>query len=246
MLSVRIQLSRNLSGLAFSPACSADERCEVERLLTRALSSLTGHCAGKYLPLRDSESCPFRPGGMTSQEEQELGQRGLLFQEPKAPGLLALGFGRDWPEARGVFAFESPGLAAWVNEEDHLLLVAARSDGDLKAAFAAVCDVEFSLRSALEGRGCSFARSDRLGYLTALPEKLGTGLSVALVLEAPKLAASPGLAQRCADLGLEVALGRAGTGCVELRSRSSLMGSDAGLVRSVSDACAKLLSQSGI
>eukprot|EP00930_Biecheleria_cincta_P033259 TRINITY_DN23022_c0_g1_i1.p1 TRINITY_DN23022_c0_g1~~TRINITY_DN23022_c0_g1_i1.p1 ORF type:complete len:1401 (-),score=279.85 TRINITY_DN23022_c0_g1_i1:237-4202(-) len=240
--SVRVQLSRNLKGLPFIPACSFAERREVERILTKALTRQTG----TYFPSKGSTSCAFRPA-MTDSEEQQLRSQGLLFQEPKAPGLLACGAGRHWPDARGVFLMSSEGtgtnIAAWINEEEHISFVACRNDGDLKAAFAAVCEAEALLKAELEKDGLAFSYSERLGFLTAMPGKLGGGLLVRVLMDVPQMSACRGISDLSEKAGLEVALrhSRPGGATVEVANRSSFGISEAGLVSSIADACVDMM-----
>ena len=43
----------------------------------------------------------------------------MLLTEPDSTLKLAAGFGRHWPDARGVFVADTPGVCVWCNEEDH-------------------------------------------------------------------------------------------------------------------------------
>lgn len=241
--SVRVQLSRNLKGLPFIPACSFAERREVERILTKALTRQTG----TYLPSKGSTSCAIRHA-MTDSEEQQLRSKGLLLQEPKSSGLLACGVGRDWPDARGVFLMSSEGsdttMAVWINEEEHLSFIACRNDGDLKAAFASVCEAEASLKTELEKDGLAFAYSERLGFLTAMPGKLGGGLNVRVLMDVPNMSASRGIGDLAEKSGLKVALrqSRPGFATIEVANRSSFGVSEAHLVSSIADACVEMMS----
>merc|ERR1719253_809501 len=146
---VRLRMSRNLAGLRMPAACSLQERREVERVLSEAFLQLTGTLEGEYLPLKGSKSHAGKEGGMGAKDEQRLRTLGkpygFLFEEPKDPMLLAMGFGRDWPDARGVFAACQQGLAAMVNEEDHVTLVATAQGDDLKPAVGRLCACEKAL-----------------------------------------------------------------------------------------------------
>jgi len=135
-------------------------------------------------------------------------------------------------------------IAAWINEEEHLSLVACRSDGDLKAAFAAVCEAEASLKAELDKDGLEFAYSERLGFLTAMPGKLGGGLLVRVLMDVPSMSASRGISDLAEKAGLEVALrlSPAGVATVEVANRSSFGVSEASLVSSIADACVEMLS----
>lgn len=185
---------------------------------------------------------------MTDSEEQQLRSKGLLLQEPKSSGLLACGVGRDWPDARGVFLMSSEGsdttMAVWINEEEHLSFIACRNDGDLKAAFASVCEAEASLKTELEKDGLAFAYSERLGFLTAMPGKLGGGLNVRVLMDVPNMSASRGIGDLAEKSGLKVALrqSRPGFATIEVANRSSFGVSEAHLVSSIADACVEMMS----
>ena len=69
-----------------------------------------------------------------------------------------------------------------VNEEDHLRLTTVVAGFELDSAWEAVRRVEDELDSALE-----FAYSDELGYLTACPTNVGTGMRVSVFVHLPSL-----------------------------------------------------------
>eukprot|EP00932_Pfiesteria_piscicida_P008081 SRR837773.1837.p2 GENE.SRR837773.1837~~SRR837773.1837.p2 ORF type:complete len:175 (+),score=45.70 SRR837773.1837:74-526(+) len=118
-----------------------------------------------------------------------------------------MGFGRHWPDARGVYACRGQDAAAGqgslhalVNEEEHLALVAAEhadaSGGAgagslMRAAVEKLARAESQLDAALSRQGHGFARHPRWGAATALPERLGAALAVAVKLRLPALAAAP-------------------------------------------------------
>jgi creatine kinase len=191
VVSSRIRVQRNLMGLRMPPSCSRDERCEVERIVCRALEELSGRHEGNYYPLRGSTSCVTSPYGMSEEDQAMLDEEGLLFNEPDAALVLATGSGRDWPEARGVFRSTSGGVAAWVNEEDHLRLVLTDGSANLKAAFQRFCMVEAALRESIRQEGSDFARNTRLGYLSACPSNLGSGLRAEVTCRLPLLGQQP-------------------------------------------------------
>jgi len=214
----------------------------VEGALAGALSKLTGALQGEYFPLAGSGSCSAKPKAMPSSVSGALESEGLLFKEPKSHSLLAAGVGRDWPDARGVFASGDHSFAAWINEEEHVTLLSSRKDGDFQAAFSNLCSAEKALDSALKQDGCGFAREERLGYLTAMPERLGTALTVSATLRLPHLSTSSDLPQICASKGLKVvSKGRDGT--VEVASQATLGVSEASLV--TASACSQLLQAEG-
>lgn len=203
------------------------------------MRSMLGSGSGLYFPLPWSTSYPAMPSGMVTEDAERLLAMGLMIPEPRRTSLLSSGVGRDWPDARGVFDWID-GLAAWINNEEHLTVVSARKDGDLKAALMRLHDVERGIVTALEGEGLRFAHSARLGFLTSSLDRLGTGLSVSVELQLPKLAARADLADLCAAQGLVLASTHRGV--VEVQSRSSFGVTVAGQIGSLGDGCKTLLS----
>jgi len=201
--SVQVSLQRNLLRFRFTPAMSLDDRQKVEKVLCAALAALPEEFAGEYMPLRGSTSTSSRPG-MSEAEEAKLQERKWLFEAPDAPSILATGRARHWPQARGVFLSRREDFAAWVNDEDHLRLMVRRYDGDLKAAFASLYAAEKDLAQSLsQSLGHSFARSDRLGFLTTCPSNLGTAFRAKVRVTLPLLGRNEGFSDLARALGVQ-------------------------------------------
>jgi len=85
---------------------------------------------------------------------------------------------RDWPDGRGVYsdAGGKGGLLVWVNEEDHLRLMALERGCDIKSAFCRFVRAVNAIEAALRSAGHGFAKSEWLGYLLTCPSNIGTGL----------------------------------------------------------------------
>jgi len=199
ILGVRVQARRNLSGMRMAPACSREERRQAESLLVQALCSAQGDLSGTYYPLAGSES--HSGPSLSTEDETWLDRERLLLEEPDSDVDVASGFSREWPDARGLFVTKNRGLVAMVNEEDHISLSAMDSAGDLKKAFALVCLAHNSLEESLRAAGHEFAFSERLGFLSVSPARLGTCLAVGVVLRLPELGKrKPELEALCAEL----------------------------------------------
>lgn len=200
VLSSQARCARNLRGLRFTPACSREERREVERVATRALMEM-GVQRGRYFPLPCSRSYAAKPIGASELEVEELLSARLLFEAPDAPNVLSAGIGRDWPDARGVFASESKRFAVWVNEEEHLRGTVARPDADVHGALRELLEAFDGIASSLQRHSDGpdgFAHSARLGFLTAFPSSVGTGLRLSVVARLPLVAGGGDLTDWCA------------------------------------------------
>jgi len=205
-LEVRVELRRNLRGLRLAPCCDRAERREAERLVVMGLvsMSLTDGITGEYYPLHGSTSFTPKPMGTPADEQVSLRSAGMLFDQPTAPGKLAAGLGRHWPDARGGFATEEKDLIVWVNEQDHLRAMAVQKDADLKAAFHRVSELTKRLdEEARKNGGEGFASSGRLGYITVAPEHLGCGLECTVTLRLPRLSRHSDFATLCTALRLK-------------------------------------------
>mmetsp|Transcript_36544 Transcript_36544/g.104434 ORF Transcript_36544/g.104434 Transcript_36544/m.104434 type:complete len:1005 (-) Transcript_36544:120-3134(-) len=202
VVSARISMSRSLRELPMPCALTLDQRREAEGLLAGALRSLGAELKGEYLPLRGSQSRPERPGGMSAHEEDQLRAEGTLFSAPDARLLLCAGLGRDWPDARGVFVNARRDLAAWVNEEEHLRLVAHQAGPDLKAAFRRLCKAEGAIRMALSDTA-SFAWSRHLGFLGSNPAMLGSAIQAEVFIRLPLLSKQASFRPMCKRLRLQ-------------------------------------------
>src|SRR5437867_5386350 len=72
-----------------------------------------------------------------------------------------------------------------INEEDHLRMQALRPGLQVKAAWQAIDQIGTALEKSLD-----YAFSPELGYLTACPTNLGTGIRVSAMLHLPALVLS--------------------------------------------------------
>merc|ERR1719506_2445786 len=113
VISTRVRAGRSIRGLRLPPCIKPEERRESERVVVKALLGVEGDMKGDYYPLSNSNSYIPKPGGMSAEEEDLFREEHLLFQEPDSTLLLASGMGRQWPEARGIFANDSMNFIVW-------------------------------------------------------------------------------------------------------------------------------------
>ena len=93
-------------------------------------------------------------------EKQVLVERHLISREHALRGV-----------GSAVVMNKRQTLSIMINEEDHLRMQALRSGLQLRAAYKAINKVDSSLESVLD-----FAFDSKLGYLTACPSNVGTGM----------------------------------------------------------------------
>jgi protein arginine kinase len=83
---------------------------------------------------------------------------------------------------RGLVFTDDESLGLMVNEEDHLRIQSFASGFDLGTAFRRANDLDDQLAPEL-----LLAYHERLGYLTACPTNLGTGMRVSVLIHLPGL-----------------------------------------------------------
>jgi creatine kinase/arginine kinase len=90
---------------------------------------------------------------------------------------------REWPEARGIFHNEQKTFLVWVNEEDQLRIISMQPGSDIREVFERLSRGVGAIEKVAK-----FAQDDHLGYITACPSNLGTGLRASVHIKLPKLA----------------------------------------------------------
>ena len=130
--STRIRSGRSLAGIPLPPACTKEQRREVEKQVVKGLMTLEGDLKGDYYPLAGSNSYEPKPGGMTAEQEEQLRVDHFLFQEPDSTLLISGKMHRDWPDARGIWHNALKNALVWTNEEDHMRVISMQMDGDLQ------------------------------------------------------------------------------------------------------------------
>merc|ERR1712232_649926 len=135
VISTRVRTGRSISGFPLPPSISADQRKELEGIVTKALSTLEGELKGDYYPLAGSNTYDAKPNGIDEATEKRLIEEHFLFQAPDEPMLLSWRMERDWPQARGIYHNDAKSALVWVNEEDHLRIISMEKGKDIRAVF---------------------------------------------------------------------------------------------------------------
>jgi protein arginine kinase len=159
VFATRVRLARNLAGRAFPRRAEPPERRAVLQEIfdkTQRVAALDG-------------GYRFDLGSLEPVHRRLLGERHLA-----SPELL------ESPDDRGVVVSADQRLSFMINEEDHVRLQALRPGLDLDGAARAA----EALDRDLEGR-LDFAWSETLGFLTACPTNVGTGMRVSILLHLP-------------------------------------------------------------
>jgi protein arginine kinase len=162
VVSTRIRLARNLTGLPFTMRASKQQKAESESRVKSALAQAGFQPKLEY----------FSVEKMPVLDRQLLVERQLISRE--------LASALEGP--RGVAFDERESVSVMVNEEDHLRIQVMRSGLALDEAWDEINHVDDQLEAHLD-----YAFHDRFGYLTSCPTNVGTGLRASVMLHLPAL-----------------------------------------------------------
>jgi protein arginine kinase len=164
VISTRVRFARNLRNRAFPGWAKKAERTAILDLIRPRVEELP--------EMEDSFSELLQD--LSALEKQVLVERHLISREHAAKGV-----------GSAVVMNRRQTLSIMINEEDHLRMQSIRSGLQLKQAFKLVDKIDSALESRLE-----FAYDQRLGYLTACPTNVGTGMRASAMLHLPGLVLS--------------------------------------------------------
>src|SRR5712672_2386040 len=164
VLSSRVRLARNLRGMAFPGWAKKAERVKALDQIRPAVESLP-QMADAFSESMDN---------LTVLDKNILVERHLISREHAAKSA-----------GSGLVLNREESLCVMINEEDHLRMQALRPGLQLRSAWLAIDQVDSALEKRLD-----YAFSTDLGYLTACPTNLGTGIRVSAMLHLPALVLS--------------------------------------------------------
>ena len=161
VMSSRVRLARNVKGFPFPSGAGEQDRRRLRDRLRAVFERL------KALP------------GATVMDLDALGSSDLEVLEERhliSPELA------DKPAGSALVISPDESVAIMVNEEDHLRLQAMNPGLSLRQVWERIDGVDTELE-----RHVSLAFSAELGYLTACPTNVGTGLRAGVMLHLPGL-----------------------------------------------------------
>ncbi len=164
VLSTRIRLARNLAGPPFPERANSSQRRDVLSKCQRAVNALKRMKTGSF----------FEIDRLSDLEKQVLVERHLVSRE------LC-----ESEAGAGIFIARDQSCAVMINEEDHLRIQFLKSGFNLKTVWKQIDALDTELEDSLD-----FAFSEELGYLTACPTNLGTGLRASVMMHLPGLVIS--------------------------------------------------------
>lgn len=161
VMSSRIRLARNLADFPFVRRCSESDRVGVEKTVRAAMNLVPDWTGCTY----------YNVAGLSVVDRQLLVERQLISRELS-----------ETQGARGALVDSAEQFSIMVNEEDHLRIQVMHSGLDLDHAWERINGLDDELASRL-----NYAFLPKLGYLTACPTNVGTGMRVSVMLHLPAL-----------------------------------------------------------
>jgi creatine kinase len=191
VISTRVRTGRSISGFPLPPSISADQRKELEGIVVKALSTLSGSLKGDYYPLAGSNTYAPKPNGIDKETEERLVKDHFLFQEPDEPMLLSWRMERDWPHARGIYHNNDKTALVWVNEEDHLRIISMEKGKNIRAVFDRFAGLVNAVEGACKETGRGLEISEKYGNILSCPSNCGTGLRASMMIKIPNASKQP-------------------------------------------------------
>ena len=161
VISSRVRLARNLAAYPFINRASDQDRAQIEASLKDCVFGIQEAAELLYVDVEELDGV----------DRQFLVERQLIS--------------REHAESEGTRAVAIDGrekFSLMINEEDHLRIQVMHSGLDLDGAWGRVNDIDDLVEEKV-----TYAFHERLGYLTACPTNVGTGMRVSVMLHLPAL-----------------------------------------------------------
>ena len=161
VMSSRVRLARNIKDAAFPGWAKKPERVKILDAIRPAVETLP--------EMREAFSQSM--DNLSTLDKQILVERHLISREHAAKSA-----------GSGLVLNREESLCVMINEEDHMRMQALRPGLQIRQAWTAIDHVDSELEARLD-----YAYHTDLGYLTACPTNIGTGIRVSAMLHLPGL-----------------------------------------------------------
>ena len=161
VMSSRIRLARNLADYPFIRRCNDIDKANIESTIRERIVANADLSRLSFINVAE----------LSLLDRQLLVERQLISRE------LANSEG-----ARSVAIDQPEQLSLMVNEEDHMRLQVIKSGFDLDGAWELINHLDDEIESKV-----TYAYNQQLGYLTACPTNVGTGMRVSVLVHLPAL-----------------------------------------------------------
>jgi protein arginine kinase len=167
VVSSRIRLARNINGFMFCNVADQIELMEIATTVEKAAAEIAEY-----------DQSPLHNAYVIDLEEIDNIDCAFLMERH----LIS----RDLAEkyiARKVIIDEKEVISIMINEEDHIRLQTIGSGLQIRRLWEVIDAIDSNL-----GRKVNYSFSPKLGFLTACPTNIGTGLRVSVMFHLPALA----------------------------------------------------------
>ncbi len=161
VVSCRVRVARNVHGESFPCWMQEPDRIRLWKKLSASLAELPSMVDPLVFEMGELQWC----------DKQVLKERHLISVEECEKGA-----------GSGVVLRGDESMSVMVNEEDHLRIQAMSPGSNLERLWKLVDRADTELERVVR-----YAFSERLGYLTACPSNVGTGLRASVMLHLPGL-----------------------------------------------------------
>ncbi len=169
VISSRVRLARNLKGFSFPGWATKQDRIRAMDLMRPAVENIQQMEGGFSASMEELDSL----------DKQLLVERHLISREHAAKTV-----------GSAVVISKGEIYSVMINEEDHLRMQAILPGFQLAEAYSKIDEVDNLLEKQLD-----YAFSPKLGYLTACPTNVGTGIRVSAMLHIPGLVLAEQISQ---------------------------------------------------
>jgi len=161
VISSRIRLARNLADYPFISRASEQDRAQIEKMMRERILGMQASGDLLYVDIEELEGV----------DRQLLVERHLISREHA-----------ESQGARAVAIDHGETFSLMVNEEDHLRMQVMQSGLALESVWEQVNRIDDLIEEKV-----TYAFHEQLGYLTACPTNVGTGMRVSVMLHLPAL-----------------------------------------------------------
>ena len=163
VLTSRIRLARNISGIPFPHMLSLNKSEEVIDEVYSAIIDNEVNIENSFKLVKLSD--------INSLQRLSMVEKHLISKEHA-----------DNYEIAGVLLNDSNDISIMINEEDHIRLQVMENSFNLKEIYEKATQIDDAIEAKLK-----YAFDSKLGYLTSCPTNLGTGIRASVMVHLPAL-----------------------------------------------------------
>jgi protein arginine kinase len=163
VLSSRVRLARNLEGIPFPNRAGSEALESVIQEIGTTVPELSAQAGKQYMFVQMKNLTPL--------ERYVLVEKHIISPNHA-----------QYADSRALIVQEDAAVSIMINEEDHLRIQCMAAGLQLAEAFQSADKID----DVMELRH-NFGFSEQMGYLTACPTNLGTGLRASVMLHLPAL-----------------------------------------------------------